>query len=65
VSGEEVGAPPLAAKPTNGAPISQRVATITSLALAFEVVKAMQADGLVWGEGMAPWAASVEEIIEG
>ena len=29
----------------------QRAATIESLATAFEVVKAMQADGLEWGEG--------------
>ncbi len=29
----------------------QRAATIESLPAAFEVVKAMQADGLDWGEG--------------
>ena len=32
----------------------QRAATIESLPAAFEVVKAMQADGLDWGEGCAP-----------
>jgi len=34
--------------------MSQQAATITSLAMAFEVVKAMQADGLDWGEGYRP-----------
>jgi putative transposase len=34
--------------------MSQRAATITSLPMAFEVVKAMQADGLEWGEGYRP-----------
>ena len=29
----------------------QQAATITSLPIAFEVVKAMQADGLDWDEG--------------
>ena len=32
----------------------QRAATIESLPAAFEVVKAMQADGLDWGEGYRP-----------
>ena len=31
--------------------MSQQAATITSLPMAFEMVKAMQADGLEWGEG--------------
>jgi hypothetical protein len=34
--------------------MSQRAATITSLPMAFEVVKAMQADGLDLGEGYRP-----------
>jgi len=34
--------------------MSQRAATITSVPIAFEVVKAMQADGLDWGEGYRP-----------
>lgn len=46
--------------------MSQRAATITSLPMAFEVVKAMQADGLEWGEDYRPLARrAVEEIIEG
>jgi putative transposase len=45
--------------------MSQRAATITSLAMAFEVVKAMQADGLEWGEGYRPLGRqALEEIIE-
>jgi hypothetical protein len=32
----------------------QRAATIESLAEAFAMVKAMQADGLEWGEGYRP-----------
>jgi putative transposase len=45
--------------------MSQRTATITSLAMAFEVVKAMQADGLEWGEGYRPLGRqALEEIIE-
>ena len=32
----------------------QQAATIESLPRAFEVVKAMQADGLEWGEGYRP-----------
>jgi putative transposase len=45
--------------------MSQRAATITSLPMAFEVVKAMQADGLEWGEGYRPLGRkAVEEIIE-
>lgn len=43
----------------------QQAATITSLAMAFEVVKAMQADGLDWGEGYRPLGRqALEEIIE-
>lgn len=46
--------------------MSQRAATITSLPMAFEFVKAMQADGLEWGEGYRPLARqALEEIIEG
>ena len=46
--------------------MSQRTATITSLPMAFEVVKAMQADGLDWGEGYRPLGRqALEEIIEG
>jgi putative transposase len=45
--------------------MSQRAATITSLPMAFEVVKAMQADGLEWGEGYRPLGRqALEEIIE-
>ena len=36
--------------------MSRRAATITSLPVAFEVVKAMQADGLDWGEDYRPVA---------
>jgi putative transposase len=46
--------------------MSQRAATITSLPMAFEFVKAMQADGLEWGEGYRPLGRqALEEIIEG
>ena len=34
--------------------MSQQAATITSLPMAFEMVKAMQAEGLEWGEGYRP-----------
>jgi putative transposase len=45
--------------------MSQRTATITSLPMAFEVVKAMQADGLDWGEGYRPLGRrALAEIIE-
>ena len=45
--------------------MSQRAATITSLPMAFEIVKAMQADGLEWGEGYRPLGRqALEEIIE-
>jgi putative transposase len=45
--------------------MSQRAATITSLPMAFEVVKAMQADGLEWSEGFRPLGRqALEEIIE-
>lgn len=45
--------------------MSQRAATITSLPMAFEVVKAMQADGLEWGEGYRRLGRqALEEIIE-
>ena len=43
----------------------QRAATIESLPMAFEVVKAMQADGLDWGEGYRLLGRqALEEIIE-
>jgi len=46
--------------------MSQRTATITSLPMAFGIVKAMQADGLEWGEGFRPLGRqAVAEIIEG
>jgi len=45
--------------------MSQRAATITSLPMAFEVVKAMQAEGLEWGEGYRPLGRrALQEIIE-
>lgn len=45
--------------------MSQRAATIESLPMAFEFVKAMQADGLEWGEGYRPLARqAIAEIIE-
>jgi hypothetical protein len=44
----------------------QRTATITSLPMAFEIVKAMQTDGLDWGEGYRPLGRpALQEIIEG
>ena len=44
----------------------QQAATIESLAEAFEMVKAMQADGLEWGEGYRPLGRrALAEIIEG
>ena len=43
----------------------QRAATIESLPAAFEVVKAMQAEGLDWGEGYRPLGRqALAEIIE-
>lgn len=46
--------------------MSQRAATITSLPMALEVVKAMQGDGLEWGEDYRPLGRqALEEIIEG
>ena len=45
--------------------MSQQAATITSLPMAFEVVKAMQADGLDWDEGYRPLGRrALEKIIE-
>lgn len=45
--------------------MSQRAATITSLPMAFEIVKAMQADGLDWSEGYRPLGRhALEEVIE-
>jgi len=45
--------------------MSQRTATITSLPMAFEIVKAMQADGLDWSEGYRPIGRqALQEIIE-
>ena len=44
----------------------QRTATIESLAMAFEVVKEMQAEGLEWGEGYRPLGRqALAEIIQG
>jgi hypothetical protein len=37
--------------------MSQQAATIESLSVAFEIVKAMQADGLEWGDGYRPVAS--------
>lgn len=46
--------------------MSQQAATITSLPMAFEIVKAMQADGLDWDEGYrAIGRQALEKIIEG
>ena len=46
--------------------MSQRTATIESLPMAFEVVKAMRADGLEWGEGYRPLGRqALGEIIQG
>lgn len=46
--------------------MSQRAATIESLPVAFEMVKAMQADGLEWGEGYRPLGRlALASIIEG
>ena len=45
--------------------MSQRAATIESLPKAFEMVKAMQAGGLDWGEGYRPLARqAIAEIVE-
>ena len=45
--------------------MSQRAATIESLPVAFEMVKAMQADNLEWAEDYRPFArAAIAEIIE-
>lgn len=45
--------------------MSQRAATITSLPVAYGIVKAMQADGLDWSEGLRPLSRqAVAEIIE-
>lgn len=44
----------------------QQAATIESLPMAFEIVKAMQADGLEWAEGYRPLGRqALIEIIEG
>ena len=43
----------------------QQAATIESLSMAFEFVKAMQADGLEWGEGYRPLARqALAQVIE-
>jgi transposase-like protein len=43
----------------------QQAATIESLAMAFEFVKAMRAEGLEWGEGYRPLARqAVARVIE-
>jgi putative transposase len=45
--------------------MSQRAATVTSLPMAFEIVKAMQAEGLDWGEGYRPLGRqALAKIIE-
>ena len=45
--------------------MSQRTATVVSLPMAFEMVKAMQADGLQWDEDCRPLARkAIAEIIE-
>jgi putative transposase len=45
--------------------MSQRAATVTSLPMAFEMVKAMQAEGLDWGEGYRPLGRqALAKIIE-
>src|ERR1700731_920368 len=45
--------------------MSQQAATITSLPMAFEMVKAMQAEGLEWGEGYRPLGRqALAEVIE-
>lgn len=45
--------------------MSQQAATITSLPAAFEIVKAMQAEGLDWDEGYRPIGRqALEKIIE-
>lgn len=45
--------------------MSRRAATIKSLPMAFEVVKAMQADSLEWDEDYRPFARqALAEIIE-
>jgi Transposase, Mutator family len=45
--------------------MSKQAATITSLPMAFEMVKAMRADGLEWGEGFRPLGRQmVAAIIE-
>ena len=44
----------------------QRTAAIESLPMAVEIVKAMQADGLEWGEGYRPLGRqALTEIIQG
>jgi len=46
--------------------MSQRAATIESLPIAFEMVKAMQADGLEWAEGYRPLGRqALAAILEG
>jgi putative transposase len=45
--------------------VPQQAATIESLSMAFEFVKAMRADGLEWGEGYRPLARqALAQIIE-
>src|SRR5712691_3100188 len=45
--------------------MSQQAATITSLPMAFEMVKVMQAGGLEWGEGYRPLGRqALAEVIE-
>jgi len=45
--------------------MSRRTATIESLPMAFDYVKAMQGEGMGWGEGYRPLAReAIAEIIE-
>jgi hypothetical protein len=47
-------------------PMPQRAATISSLPMAFELAKALRADGLNWSEGYRPLGRrALAEIIEG
>src|SRR6476620_11592691 len=66
VSGAERGTPLWLIKAQRrSTPMPQRAATIVSLPMAFEVVKAMQGDNLEWGEDYRPLARqAVAEIIE-
>src|SRR5579872_4112073 len=66
VSGTKRGTPLWLSKAAQrSTPMSQQAATITSLPMALAMVKAMQADGLEWGEGYRPLARqALTSIIE-